>query len=244
KASMQHADGTLIERVRGTPQGGVISPILANLFLHYTFDVWMSRNFPENPWCRYADDGLVHCKTESEAQTIKAALQVRFEECRLEMHPTKTKIVYCKDVTRKGRYPETKFDFLGYTFRPRNVKNRYRDSMFISFTPAVSLAAAKEMRQKTRKCNFRNRTELELTDVSRMFNPVLRGWMEYFGRYCPSAMYPVLRHFNRTLVAWAMRKYRRLKGHKTRACIFMESISKRQPGLFAHWKRGMVGAFV
>lgn len=243
KAPMQHADGTLTDRVCGTPQGGVISPLLANLFLHYTFDVWMNRNFPGNPWCRYADDGLVHCKTELEAQTIRKALQVRFGECRLEMHPTKTKIVYCKDEDRKERYPETRFTFLGYTFRPRNVKNKYRNRLFISFTPAVSSEAAKEMRQKTRKLNLRNRTELELTDLARIFNPILGGWMEYFGRFCPSAMYPVLRHSNRTLVAWAMRKYRRLKGHKTRACLLLEALSKRQPGLFVHWKRGMVGAF-
>ena len=159
------------------------------------------------------------------------------------MHPTKTKIVYCKDTDRKGEYPDTKFYFLGYTFRPRSVKNKYRNSLFISFTPAGSLEAAKEMRQKTRKANFRNRTELELTDIAKIFNPILRGWMEYFGRFCPSAMYPVLRHFNRTLVAWAMRKYRRLKGHKTRASLLLEALSKRRPGLFAHWKRGMIGAF-
>lgn len=243
KAPLQLADGTRVERTRGTPQGGVISPVLANLFLHYAFDVWMKRTFPRLPWCRYADDGLVHCRTEQEAQTIKQALQARFEQCGLEMHPTKTKIVYCKDGSRKGTYPNTKFDFLGYTFRPRVVKNRKRNSLFVSFTPAVSAAAIKTMRQTTRKLNYRNRTELSLADISRLHNPVLRGWLEYYGRFSPSAMYPVLRHFNTTLVSWAMRKYRRLKGHKTRASLFIEGVAKRQPHLFVHWQRGMGGAF-
>ena len=123
------------------------------------------------------------------------------------------------------------------------MKNRKRNSLFVSFTPAVSTAALKAMRQTTRKWNFRNRTELSLADISRMYNPILRGWLEYYGRFCPSALYPMLRHFNRTLVAWAMRKYRRLKGHKTRASLFIEGIAKRQPGLFVHWQRGMSGAF-
>ena len=243
KAPLQLADGTRVERTRGTPQGGVISPVLANLFMHYVFDVWMKRTFPQLPWCRYADDGLVHCRTEQEAEAVKRALQVRLEQCGLEMHPAKTKIVYCKDGSRKRKYPNTKFDFLGYTFRPRIAKNHKRNSLFVNFTPAVSAAAVKTMRQTTRKLNYRNRTELSLADISRMYNPVLRGWLEYYGRFSPSAMYPVLRHFNITLVAWAMRKYRRLKGHKTRACLFLESIAKRQPHLFVHWQRGMVGAF-
>jgi RNA-directed DNA polymerase len=243
KAPLQLADGTRVERTRGTPQGGVISPVLANLFMHYVFDVWMKRTFPQLPWCRYADDGLVHCRTEQEAEAVKRALQVRLEQCGLEMHPAKTKIVYCKDGSRKRKYPNTKFDFLGYTFRPRIAKNHKRNSLFVNFTPAVSAAAVKTMRQTTRKLNYRNRTELSLADISRMYNPVLRGWLEYYGRFSPSAMYPVLRRFNITLVAWAMRKYRRLKGHKTRACLFLESIAKRQPHLFVHWQRGMVGAF-
>jgi len=147
--------------------------VLANLFLHYAFDVWMKRTFPQLPWCRYADDGLVHCRSEQEAQAVKQALQARFEQCGLELHPTKTQIVYCKDGSRKGKYPNTKFDFLGYTFRPRLVKNRKRNSMFVSFTPAVSATAIKTMRQTVRKMNYRNRTELSMADISRLHNPVL-----------------------------------------------------------------------
>lgn len=242
-APLQQADGTLVDRTKGTPQGGVVSPVLANLFMHYAFDAWMTRTFPGVPWCRYADDGLVHCKTEAEALTIKAALAERLAECGLEMHPEKTQVVYCKDGSRKGKYPSTKFDFLGYTFRPRVVKNRKRDSLFVSFTPAVSSKALKSMRAATRKLNYRNRTELSLRDISRLHDPVLRGWVAYYGRFYPSAMYPVFRHFNKTLVAWAMRKYKRLQRHKTRASLFLEKVAEEQPYLFVHWQNGTVGAF-
>ena len=242
-APMQREDGTLLERTRGTPQGGVVSPVLSNLFLHYVFDVWMKVKYPNAPWCRYADDGLVHCKTQREAEAIKVMLQARFAECGLEMHPTKTKIVYCKDRSRKGKAANMKFDFLGYTFRPRVVKNTKRNTLFVNFTPAVSQAALKSMRAEIRKRGFRSRTELSLEDISRLFNPVLTGWLTYYGKYYPSAMYPVFRHFNLTLVAWAMYKYKRLKGHKTRAAMFLEKIAEKQPHLFIHWKRGTVGAF-
>ncbi len=242
-APLQHADGTLLERTQGTPQGGVVSPILANLFLHYTFDVWMTKNFPGNPWCRYADDGLVHCRTESQALAVESALGERFVKCQLEMHPEKTKIAYCKDSSRRKDYPITEFDFLGYTFRPRRALNRKRKSLFINFTPAVSNNAVKAMRQRTRKLNYRNRTELSLAEISQYFNPVLRGWLTYYGRFSRSAMYPVFRHFNKTLVAWAMRKYKKLKGHKIRAGRFIEQIARREPHLFVHWQKGMIGAF-
>ena len=242
-APLQLADGTRVERTRGTPQGGVVSPVMANLFMHYAFDVWMRRTWPGTPWCRYADDGLVHCRTEHEAQAIKTALQARLQHCGLQMHPDKTKIVYCKDGQRKGTYPTTQFDFLGYTFRPRLVKNRKRNSMFVSFTPAVSNAALKSMRQTTRTLNYRNRTNLSLTDIARLHNPILRGWLEYYGRFYPSALYPVWRHFNRTLVAWAMKKFRRLTGRKIRASRFLQGLAAKCPYLFVHWQRGMVGEF-
>lgn len=242
-APMERADGTRVARTRGTPQGGVVSPLLANLFMHYVFDAWMTRNFPRAPWCRYADDGLVHCRSEQAAQALRAALEARFAQCGLQMHPDKTKIVYCKDVQRKATYPNTQFDFLGYTFRPRLVKNRRRNSMFVSFTPAVSRSAMTSMRKTTRKLNYRNRTHLSLADIARLHNPVLRGWLGYYGRFYPSALYPVLRHFNQTLVAWAMKKFRGLKGRKIKASQFLKDIAAKSPHLFVHWQRGMVGDF-
>ena len=160
KAPMQMPDGSLVERPKGTPQGGVISPVLSNLFLHYVFDSWMSRNRATMPWCRYADDGLVHCQTEQQAQNLLKALKERFEQCGLELHPKKTKIVYCKDGSRKGTYSEMEFTFLGYTFRRRLVKSSKLNRRFVGFTPAVSGCAQKAMRAKTRQAGFRNRTEL------------------------------------------------------------------------------------
>ncbi|MET0006119.1 MAG: group II intron reverse transcriptase/maturase [Candidatus Thiodiazotropha sp.] len=242
-APLQLVDGTRVERTRGTPQGGVVSPVLANLFMHYAFDVWITRTWPNTPWCRYADDGLVHCRNEQEALAVQAALNARLAQCGLELHPGKTKIVYCKDGQRKGRYPNTQFDFLGYTFRSRLVKNRKRNSMFVNFTPAVSKSALNSMRQTTRKLNYRSRSNLSLADIARLYNPILRGWLGYYGRYSPSAMYPVLRHFNLTLVAWAMKKFKRLRGHKIRASRFLKKVAKQCPYLFVHWQRGMVGDF-
>lgn len=178
KAPIKMPEGTIVERNKGTPQGGVISPVLANLFMHYAFDVWMRRRCPDLPWCRYADDGLVHCRTEQEAREVRTALDKRLAECKLEMHPEKTKIVYCKDSNRKGEYSNWKFDFLRYTFRKRLVKNN-RGELFVSFTTAVAAKAAKSMRQTIRKRNLRNKTDLELKEISKLFNPILRGWMEY-----------------------------------------------------------------
>jgi RNA-directed DNA polymerase len=203
----------------------------------------MGRTFRNAPWCRYADDGLVHCGTEHEAQTISAALAIRFGECGLEMHPDKTKIVYCKDGSRKGQYPNTKFYFLGYTFRARLVKNRKRNSLFVNFTPAVSSKAVTTMRQTTRKWNFRNRSDLSLHDIARMYNPVLRAGCRIMGSTVRRQCTRFSGISTRRWLPWAMRKFRRLKGHKTRASLFLEGIAKRQPQLFAQWQRGMIGAF-
>ncbi len=243
KAPMQQKDGTIVASTCGTPQGGVVSPLLSNLFLHYVFDVWMQRNHPSTPWCRYADDGLAHCKTEQEAQALLHALKERFKMCGLQLHPEKTKIVYCKDSNRKRQYQETSFDFLGYTFRARTSKNSKRNKLFVSFSPAVSKAALKSMRATTRKSNFRNRTDLSLKDIARWYNPVLQGWINYYGKYSRSGLYPMLRHFNKTLVAWAMKKYRRLCRRKTRAAKFVARIAGESPHLFVHWRCGMRGAF-
>lgn len=243
KAPMQMTDGSLKERTKGVPQGGVISPVLSNLFLHYVFDVWMGRNHPIIPWSRYADDGLAHCKTKQEAERLLVELHQRFNECGLELHPDKTKIVYCRDGRRKGQHPITEFRFLGYDFKQRLVKNMKRGNLFMSFTPAVSKEAAKSMRAEIRKSNIRNRTELNLHNIAAIYNPILRGWINYYGQYQRSAMYSVLRHFNMTLVAWSMRKFKRFKCHKKRAVLFVEKIAKKQRNLFYHWKIGMVGAF-
>lgn len=162
KATMQMPDGTCLARTKGTPQGGVISPVLSNLFLHYVFDVWMTRNHSKKQWCRYADDAVVHCKTEEEAKNLLAGLKVRFESCHLELHPEKTKVVYCQDANRKERYPNTMFTLLGYEFRRRPARAKGSNILFMSFTPAVSKEAQKAMRAKIREAKLSSKTEIRL----------------------------------------------------------------------------------
>lgn len=236
-------DGQRIKRDRGTPQGGVISPILSNLFLHYAFDLWMQRTYPDLPWCRYADDGLVHCRTGQEAEAVKAALQARLAECQLELHPTKTKIVYCRDRNRKGPYPNVTFDFLGYGFRPRLVKRSRDGALFWGFNPAVSVSALKAMRATVRDLNIRRHTYRSLADIAQTLNPLLQGWIGYYGRYAPSALYPLFRYVNQTLLAWAQRKFKRLKAHKIRASRFLQKLARESASLFVHWRLGMTGTF-
>lgn len=238
KAPFQQNDGTQLERTIGTPQGGVISPVLANLFLHYVFDKWMERNYPQNPFCRYADDGITHCRTEAEARLLLKSLDVRFKECGLELHPEKTKIVYCKDDDRRGEYSDISFDFLSYTFRPRRSKNRW-GKFFVNFLPGVSNKAGRAMRQKAWKWKMHLRSDKSLEDLSRMFSPVIRGWINYYGKFYKSALYPTLQQLNRTLVRWAMRKFKKLKGHRRRAEYWLGNVARRQPQLFPHWQLGI-----
>ena len=242
-APMEQDDGTRTARTRGTPQGGVISPILSNLFLHYTFDLWMTRTHPDLPWCRYADDGLVHCRTEQEAEVFKARLQARLTECRLELHPIKTKVVYCRDGKRRGKYPNVTFDFLGYCFRPRLVQNSRDNTLFCGFTPAVSVSAMKAMRTTIRELGLRHRTELSMADIARQINPLLRGWIAYYGRYAPSALKPILRYVNQTLRAWVMRKFKRFAAKTIRAGRFLERMARDKADLFVHWRLGLTGVF-
>ncbi|HKN37449.1 MAG TPA: group II intron reverse transcriptase/maturase [Terriglobales bacterium] len=243
KAPMVQEDGTTIERSRGTPQGGVVSPILANLFMHYTFDFWMARTHPDLPWCRYADDGLVHCRTEQEAENLKGELQARLAECHLEMHPTKTRVAYCKNGNVKSNYPNVQFDFLGYCFRPRRAQRRGTKIRFCGFTPAVSSSAMKAMRQTIRDLKLRCQTQLSLQDIARKLNPLLRGWIQYYGRYTPSALYPLYRYVNQTLLAWVMRKFKRFKHRTIAASQFLQRLAQTRADLLVHWQLGMIGAF-
>ena len=238
QAPAQVEDGHVTARGKGTPQGGVVSPLLANLFLHYAFDRWMQRTYPQLPFERYADEAIVHCRTEAEAQEVQRAIAGRMQECRLELHPEKTKIVYCKDDDRRGTYPNEQFDFLGYTFRPRRSKN-WKGKFFINFSPAVADKAGKAMRAEMRSWQLHLRSDKSIEDLSRMVNPQVRGWLQYYGRYYRSALYPIMRQLDRSLARWAYRKYKKLRGHKRRAAHWIARISRRDPGLFAHWQMGV-----
>lgn len=234
KASVRMPDGTLVERSQGTPQGAVISPVLANLFLHYTFDRWMTEHYPSIPFERYADDIICHCESEKQARALQDALAQRFAQCRLALHPQKTKIVYCKDANRRGTYPEQRFDFLGYTFRPRSSKNR-QGKLFVSFAPAVSEKAAKAMRQRMRGWRLHHRSDLSLAEIAHWARPVLTGWVRYYGRFHPSALGYALRTLDDFLLRWAKRKYLKLRGHHGRAWTWLHRAQSRNPNLFAHW---------
>ena len=237
KAPMETPEGELIERTKGTPQGGVVSPLLANLFLHYAFDRWVSENLPGVPFCRYSDDGVLHCKSKVKAEMVIQKLGNRFRECGLELHPDKSQIVYCRDSKRKGNYPVQRFTFLGFTFCSRQAVGK--DGIwFTGFLPGVSRDAMRHMRQTIRRWKLQLKNSLELEDLSEKFNPILRGWQNYYTRFYGSAMSPVWQHVNYYLVHWMMRKYKQLKGHKTRACVKLRILAKEKPNLFAHWKAG------
>jgi group II intron reverse transcriptase/maturase len=242
-AAMQLPTGQTVSREKGTPQGGVISPILANLFLHYAFDKWLQTHYPHVKWCRYADDGLVHCKSEAQACFMLRVLRQRFGECGLELHTEKTKIVYCKDGRRKRDYCKTSFDFLGYNFRCRSCKDPRTNQMFLGFMPAVSSSALKAMRQKIRKMRIRSRTDLSLAEIAAWINPLIRGWLMYYGAFYRSEMYRLARHINKTVVRWLMRRFKYLRGRETKAMQFLERVVRESPSLFVHWRQGMVGRF-
>lgn len=234
-APVQLPDGTLQERKRGTPQGGVISPLLANLFLHYAFDVWISKHYPRVPFERYADDAICHCQTEEQAKQVMAALEERFKHCGLKLHPEKTKVVYCKDDNRPGSSTQEKFDFLGFTFRPRLSRNRW-GKHFVNFSPAASSKAMRKMSQRMRNWKLHLRTGETLEDLAGVCNPAMRGWINYYGSYYKSALYTIARRLDVHLAKWARRKYKRLRGHSRRAHQWVSGIKVREPGMFVHWQ--------
>ena len=229
-------DGTLKERAAGTPQGGVVSPLLANLFLHYAFDHWMERHFGHIQFERYADDIVCHCRTRMEAERLQAALKRRLGECRLTMHPDKTSIVYCKDSNRRGHHPQIQFTFLGFQFRPRMAKNRW-GKLFTCFLPAVSPEALKRMRQRIRQWRIPKHAPLPLEDIARQLNPVLTGWWHYYGRFYPTAMHKLFMYFDERLGKYLRCKYKRLARHRGRSLRKVNEIARAHPDWFVHWRR-------
>ncbi len=242
RAPAQREDGTLEPRTKGTPQGGVVSPLLANLFLHYAFDEWMQRTFPHVPFERYADDVLAHCRSERQARMVLAAIRDRFEQCGLELHPTKTKIVYCKDDDRRGEHEHVAFDFLGFTFQPRRAKNRW-GKYFVSFLPAISTKAAKSIRARIREWRMAStRNNRPIEDLARLVNPVAQGWVNFYGRFYRSKCIQVLRHINEALAAWVRRKFKRFRRRERASVHWLGGIARREPALFMHWRFGATPA--
>lgn len=237
KAPIQEEDGTLTARERGTPQGGVISPLLANLFLHYVFDEWMRQKYPQIQFERYADDVIVHCRTEAEAQELRSVIEKRLRECGLELHPKKTKIVYCKDSRRRKRYPTTQFDFLGYTFRPRKASSKC-GGFFTSFQPAISKSAEREIRDSIRSWKLHRRSGTDMWRLAEEINPIVRGWIQYYGRYYRSALASWIRQLEGSLAHWAMRKYKRLRCRRGKTWKWIHRMKRNYPLLFVHWQFG------
>ena len=236
-APFQMPDESVQERTRGTPQGGVVSPVISNLFMHYAFDTWMDRTHPSNPFARYADDAVIHCKSRLDAQLLQESLGKRLNDCGLELHPTKTRIVYCKDGSRKGNLPDISFDFLGYTFRPRQAWSEHKGS-FLSFLPAVSNKAKTEMKQEVRAWRLQMQTSMSLKDLAQKYNAVIRGWINYYGRFYKTEMAGVFEHIDLALQRWAQKKYKHLARRNRRTRTWLGEIAKRDPNLFAHWKMG------
>ena len=232
-APLQLPDGSLRQRDRGTPRGSAISPVLANLFLHYAFDAWMAREHPTVRFERYADDAIVHCVTEAQAKRLAAAIADRLAEVGLQLHPTKTRIVYCKDGKRWLDYEHTSFTFLGFTFRARGARGK-NGRNFTGFLPAVSKEALIKMSSEVRRWRLHLLTGRTLADLARQINPTVRGWLQYYGAFYRSALDPLLRRINAYLVRWLRRKYQRLRPLK-KALACWRRITRRQPRLFAHW---------
>lgn len=227
-------DGTVQQRDRGTPQGSAISPVLANLFMHYAFDSWLAREFPTVEFERYADDAVVHCVTERQARKVLAALAVRMAEVGLCLHPDKTKIVYCKSEKRRADYAHTSFTFLGYTFAPRPVLGK-DGTPFVGFLPAVSRDALKAMGRQVRQWRLHLWSGRSLDELAAHLNPIVAGWINYYGRFYRSKLYPLLQRINTYLMRWAGRKYKRLRSYK-RFKAWWFGVFDRDPELFTHWR--------
>jgi RNA-directed DNA polymerase len=234
-APMQMPDGTVVGRDRGTPQGSAVSPILANSFMHYAFDSWLEREFPAVEFERFADDAVVHCVTERQAREVWAALAERMDSVGLRLHPDKTKIVYCKDSNRRANFECTSFTFLGYAFRPRVSQSGRDGSIFTSFQPAISPVALKDKSQQVRRWRIHRRTTTNLEELAEWINPIVRGWMNYYGEFNRVEMYSLLRRINTYLMRWARKKFRRLRAFK-RFKSWWDRLVQRKPDLFAHWK--------
>jgi RNA-directed DNA polymerase len=234
KAPVQLMNGEIEERAMGTPQGGVISPLLANLFLHYAFDHWMQSSHPSNSFERYADDAVVHCDTQAEAVKLKSEIAKRMVQCGLELHPEKTMIVYCQDAKRTGNYELHSFDFLGFCFRPRLSRNRY-GQYFVNFSPAIAPKSKKAIFSEIRQWCLHKRSDLSAKELANKLNPVVRGWIEYYGAFFQSELLFLVHHLDRLIYRWVIRKYKKRGSNFKKADNWVKRIKSVMPNYFVHW---------
>lgn len=239
KAPIEHKDGSKEYPTKGSPQGGVVSPLLSNLYLHYAFDKWMSIHYSGIVFERYADDIVVHCSSKQEAEQLLTAIRERLKQCGLRLHPVKTKIVYCKNSNRKDKHEEVSFDFLGFRFKPKKARNRQTGEIFTDFGPAsISQKSMKKILDTIRSKNINCRVGEELDDLSRDLAAHIRGWMNYFGKINKWFLYPVTAAINGRLIMWATNRYKRLNGSSWQGRQWLRAIYQDYPNMFEHWKYG------
>ena len=226
----------LAKQGKGTPQGGVVSPLLANLFLHYGFDKWLEQTDSSVNFTRYADDAIVHCKSKEHAEQILKAIRQRMNQVGLELHSKKTKIVYCRDYRRQEKYPEVKFDFLGYSFQPRSTKSRTSKGMFLGFDCAISISSRKRIADKLGELKVEKLSFKSIVGVAQFLNPIIRGWINYYGKYRVSTLHKVFRLLNKRLVRWARKRYKRYKTSLKRGFQWLKTVQVQYPTLFYHWQ--------
>jgi RNA-directed DNA polymerase len=236
---LQLEDGTIVARRKGVPQGSTVGPILANLYLHYVMDLWLSKNYPECPFERYADDSIVHCQNRLKADKVLEELKERLQECGLEAHPEKTKIVYCRDSNRNERHPHGEFDFLGYTFRPRQAQNSNRKETFTNWLPSVSNKSMRSMTEKMKSWTIMRVSGCQIEEVAKFINPYIRGWINYYGNFYGAKLRSFMRCINVMIARWARRKYKKLRVSLIKAIRWLKGLSVRNPSLFAHWEFGV-----
>jgi RNA-directed DNA polymerase len=242
EAPIEDEDGNKRSRNgKGTPQGGVISPLLANLFLHYALDKWLTIKYPHLRFVRYADDAIIHCNNQAEAERVLKAIKQRMLDCGLEVNERKSKIAYCKNGNRKGSYKVVKFDLLGFTFQPRPTSTK-SGQMFLGFNCAISTKSKKRITEEFFKSNFHTWTGSDITRIAEEFNPRIRGWINYYGKFRKFSLMKIFRIFHHRLMRWAVNRYKRFKGSMRKAGRWIYALARSQPNLFVHWQHGFQGA--